>query len=61
MGSQGHGMPDQMFTQGGRREDGHGEGDSWGKKMGLMGAAVFQTLVENMKLSIEFERKDDVD
>ena len=51
MGSQGHGMPDQMFTQGGRREDGHGEGDSWGKKMGLMGAAVFQTLVENMKLS----------
>lgn len=62
MGNQGHGMPDLMFSQGGRREDGHGEGDSWGKRMGITVAAVFQILIENMKLSIEFVRKDnDVD
>ena len=55
-------MPDQMFSQGGRREDGHDEGDSWGKRMGITVAAVFQILVENMKLNIEFIRKDnDVD
>ena len=33
-------MPDQMFSQGGRREDGHDEGDSWGKRMGITVAAA---------------------
>lgn len=46
MGSQGHGMPDQMFTQDGMREDGHGEGDSWGKRWALWVLQYFKLLLK---------------